>query len=188
MFLDAKKVHLNPRCEQDVYIKLPPECGAPDGTVGKLNYWLYGMRPAAAAWEKHYSELLESKGFIRGEACGVAFHHPQLDVSIAVHGDDFTLCGCKPELIQVQGWLQSWFEIKVRGTLGPDSSDDKEISILGRQVRWTDRGIEFEADHGLPRRGSSTHLEASMVDEEQKFMQKRGDTSWSSGDFVRLEA
>ena len=52
----------------------------------------------------------------------------------------------RAKLIQVQGWLKSWFEIKVRGTLGADQDDEKEISILGRQVRWTDRGIEFEAD------------------------------------------
>ena len=34
----------------------------------------------------------------------------------------------------------------MRGTLGADYDDEKAISILGRQVRWTDRGIEFEAD------------------------------------------
>ena len=66
MFIDAKKAHLNPRCEEDVYIELPEECGAPPGMCGKLNFWLYGFRPAAAAWEKHYSELFESKGFIQG--------------------------------------------------------------------------------------------------------------------------
>jgi hypothetical protein len=31
---------------------------------GKLNYWLYGFRPAAAAWEKLYSEELEGAGFL----------------------------------------------------------------------------------------------------------------------------
>ena len=30
---------------------------------GKLNFWLYGFRPAAAARERHYSEKLESVGF-----------------------------------------------------------------------------------------------------------------------------
>jgi hypothetical protein len=31
MFIDVKKAHLNPRCEEDVYIELPEECGAPPG-------------------------------------------------------------------------------------------------------------------------------------------------------------
>ena len=41
---------------------------------------------------------------------------------------------------------RSWFDIKVQAILGEDSGDDKEVTILGRIVRWTDNGIEFEAD------------------------------------------
>ena len=90
MFIDVRKAHLNPKCEGDVYIELPEECGAPEGMCGKLNYWLYGFRPAAAAWEKHYSELIEGVGFERGVSCGVVFYHAERDISLAVHGDDFT--------------------------------------------------------------------------------------------------
>eukprot|EP00973_Karenia_brevis_P071705 9963982-Karenia_brevis.AAC.1 len=42
--------------------------------------------------------------------------------------------------------MESWFEIKVRAVLGPEEKDDKEVTILGRFVRWTDEGIEYEAD------------------------------------------
>ena len=42
--------------------------------------------------------------------------------------------------------MGGWFEIKVRGMLGPEIGDDKEIVILGRTVRWTEEGIEYEAD------------------------------------------
>ena len=31
MFIDAKKAHLNPKCEDDVYIDLPEEVGAGKG-------------------------------------------------------------------------------------------------------------------------------------------------------------
>ena len=34
MFIDARKAHLNSRCEGDVYIELPEECGHPKGTCG----------------------------------------------------------------------------------------------------------------------------------------------------------
>ena len=93
MFVDARKAHLNPRCEKDEYIELPSECGAGEGMCGKLNFWLYGFRPAAAAWEKHYSRLFEEVGFERGRSCGVVFYHEGRDLSLAVHGDDFTFCG-----------------------------------------------------------------------------------------------
>ena len=42
--------------------------------------------------------------------------------------------------------MESWFEIKVRAILGPGDKDDKEVVILGRRVRWTPKGIEYEAD------------------------------------------
>ena len=55
LFIDAKKAHLNLKVEGDVYIELPEEANCPPGMCGKLNYWLCGFRPAAAAWEKLYS-------------------------------------------------------------------------------------------------------------------------------------
>ena len=30
--------------------------------------------------------------------------------------------------------------------MGPEAKDDKEVTILGRQVRVTEEGIEYEAD------------------------------------------
>ena len=42
--------------------------------------------------------------------------------------------------------MGSWFDIKVRAMLGGDSGDDKEVTILGRIVRWGEKGIEYEAD------------------------------------------
>ena len=37
LFVDAKKLHLNPKCEQNVF---PAEAGAAKGKCGKLNFWL----------------------------------------------------------------------------------------------------------------------------------------------------
>mgnify|MGYP000267371291 CR=1 FL=1 len=59
-FIDVKKAHLNPRCEQDVFMVLPEEARCGLGVCEKLNFWLYGFRPAAAVWEELY-------------ACGVWF-------------------------------------------------------------------------------------------------------------------
>ena len=42
--------------------------------------------------------------------------------------------------------MAPWFDIKVRAILGEDEEDDKEVTILGRIVRWTNEGFEFEAD------------------------------------------
>jgi len=42
--------------------------------------------------------------------------------------------------------MKSKYELTVGGRLGPGPSDAKEISMLNRIVRWTPRGIEYEAD------------------------------------------
>lgn len=131
LFIDVRKAHLNPRCEEPVYIELPGECGVGPGICGRLNYWLYGFRKAASAWEALYSSLLEGVGFKRGVSCGVVFYHPGRDVSLSVHGDDFTFCGVEEDLIWIRGLMESWFDIKVRAMLGPDPSDDKEVVIFG---------------------------------------------------------
>jgi hypothetical protein len=146
MFVDAKKAHLNPKCEKDVYIELPEEAECPEGMCGKLNFWLYGFRPAAAAWENHYADKFEEAGFERGVSCGVVFYHKEKDLSVVVHGDDFTFCGVEEDLLWIKELMEEWFEIKVRAILGQDEGDQKEVVILGRIVRWKDWGIEYEAD------------------------------------------
>ena len=150
LFLDARKVHLNPRCTKDVYIDLPEEAGAAKGRCGKLNFWLYGFRPAASAWEKYYSSLLEEARFIRGLSSPIIFHHPERDISCVVHGDDFTFEGEGVDLKWIQELMKSWFDIKVRAKLGPEAEDDKSVIIWGRMVRWCTWGLSYEADskHG----------------------------------------
>ncbi len=146
LFIDARKAHLNSRCDQDVYIRLPEEAECPEGMCGKLDYWVYGFRPAGAAWEKLYAGKFEGCGFIRGVSCGVVFYHPTRDLSCVVHGDDFSFSGLEEDLIWIRDLMKTWFEIKVRALLGGDVSDDKEVVILGRIVTWTENGIEYQAD------------------------------------------
>ena len=71
--IDVKKAHLVPKCTQDVYVELPAEAGVQEDECGKLIYWLYGCRPAAQAWEEHYSSVLASVGFKRLLSSPIAF-------------------------------------------------------------------------------------------------------------------
>ena len=114
MFIDVRKAHYDPKCDEEVYIQLPEVCKCPEGMCGKLVYWLYGFRPAAAAWERLHSSKLVEVGFERGDSCGVVFYHPGRDLSLAVHGDDYTLCGLDEDLKWIRALMESWFEIKMR--------------------------------------------------------------------------
>jgi hypothetical protein len=104
------------------------------------------MRPAARAWEEDYAGKLEDEGYERGRSVPTVFYHKAKGISGAVHGDDFTFLGYDEDLDELEAALKSWFEIKVRGRLGPDDGDDKEIIILGRLVTWSEDGIRITAD------------------------------------------
>ena len=171
MFIDAKRAHLNPRCSEDVYIELPPEAGEPPGVCGKLEYWLYGFRKAASEWERFYAQKLESMGFRRGEGCPVVFYHPQRDIAVAVHGDDFVLCGLDADLKWAAEGIAKCFEVKVRAVLGEEAGDDSEAVVLGRTVRWKEWGIEYEAD----RRHRKVLLERFGLDEGCKALSVNGE-------------
>ena len=42
--------------------------------------------------------------------------------------------------------MESWYEIKMRGIMGDEDGDLKEITILNRPIRWRGGSIEYEAD------------------------------------------
>ena len=116
LYSDVKKAHLVPKCTQDVYVELPAEAEVEEDECGKLIYWLYGCRPAAQAWEEHYSGVLTTVGFKRLLSSPVAFYHPERDLVGVVHGDDFVFVGV-----------------------------DKELD-LGRKIRWHEWGLTWEGD------------------------------------------
>ena len=66
-----------------------------------MNFWLYGYRQVAAAWEGLYSCKLVECGFERALSCIVFFYHAAKDISCVVHGDDFTFEGGVPDFFWI---------------------------------------------------------------------------------------
>ena len=126
---------------------------------GKLNFWLYGFRKAASAWEDIHVEFMEEAGFRRGVGCSVIFRHEEKDIHGVVHGDDFVFGGND--------------EIKVRVVLGPEDEDQRDEVLLGRFVRWRSWGIEWEAD--VKHRTLQLLLERFGLDGNAKALSVNGD-------------
>jgi hypothetical protein len=145
MYIDVKKAHLNGEVDDNdfAYIMLPKEVG---GGVGRLRRWLYGMRPAASAWEDHYAANLKKEGYERGRAAPTAFVNKVTGVRVVVWGDDFTFLGRERHLKEIGAKMAEWYDIKIRGMMGPDAEDDKEIRILNRVVKWEHDKLIYEAD------------------------------------------
>ena len=73
----------------------------------------------------------------------VAEQLPQHHVRVVVHGD-FTFGTTESELRKMRSRMCEWYDVKVRGTLGSGKRDVREIEILGRSLRWTEEGVEYE--------------------------------------------
>ena len=146
MYLDIKKAHLAPLCQADVYVELPAEAEVQDDECGKLIHWLYGCRPAAQAWEEHYSALLQGNGFKRLQTVPVAFINEEKDLSGVVHGDDFVWEGRDEDLDWVLNLLEKEYELKNRGRLGFGPKDVRKIDILGRVIELSEEGITWKGD------------------------------------------
>ena len=74
------------------------------------------------------------------------FYNKGTETRLVVHGDGFTKSGLRKELMRIRRKMLEWYEIKDRGIMGSGGDELKEVTILGRSLRWTEEGLEYEAD------------------------------------------
>ena len=147
MAIDVSRAYFYAESIWPVFIELPKEDRTPadEGLVGRLNLSLYGTRDAAQNWAVEYTRTLRAAGFVVGKASPCNFQHSTRDLTVTVHGDDFTSSGSEQDLEWLRSVLSTKYEIKCT-ILGPEAHNAQEVKILGRTLRWTDAGIEYEAD------------------------------------------
>ena len=163
MFIDVRKAHLNAVCEEEEWVELPEEFWE-HGRYARLKRWLYGMRKTAAGLEEDYAKIMLNKGFRRGRGAPTVFHNEKTEVQPVVHADDFTFSGTKCELNKMRKKMMEWYDIEDRWTALSGEKEMKEVTILGRQVRWKKDGIEYEADAGH----SAKLMKAEGLEEDSK--------------------
>ena len=129
------------------YVELPVEDPDHGKKVGLLLKHMYGTRKAADGWHCEYAgRLTQEMGFEAGDASACVFLHRARNLRCSVHGDDLTTMGCKEDLDWFVAELKKKYELKEKYRIGPAPTDHKEAVILNRIVRWTDKGLEYEAD------------------------------------------
>ncbi len=129
------------------YVELPAEDKDHGVSVGLLKKHMYGTRRAADGWHCEYAgRLVDDLGFSVGDASACVFYHKARDLRCSIHGDDLTTVGSKVNLDWFKKELEKHYELKEPHRLGPGPSDDREALVLNRVVRWTDDGLEMEAD------------------------------------------
>ena len=134
MFMDATRAHFHSPVREAIYGDLPPEESLP-GYCARLVKSMYGTRQAAANWEAFYGEVLKDAGFLQGTSNPCLFLHPERRVRVWVHGDDFVMLGIHDDLIWFEKMISAKIAMKKTGFLGPDPSDDKEVTCMNRLIR-----------------------------------------------------
>ena len=80
---------------------------------------MYGIRDAAQNWEAAYTDFLTETSFTRGIGSHCVFHSTDRNMTIVVHGDDFTVLGHAMDLDWFRSKITGAFEAKFRARLGP---------------------------------------------------------------------
>ena len=187
-FVDVKKAHLNGKVpdEKYAYVKLL------DGRVWRLRRWLYGMRPAAQAWEEDFTEKLASIGFVRGKSAPTGFFRKDTGCRCVVHGDDFTFLAYDDLGTKIVKDMESWYKLKLRAVLGDENGDDKEVKILNRTLRHVGHGLEYFADerheaeiraeYGIGIESKSSESPAQKEDLREGFVENEDDPELNAQD------
>jgi hypothetical protein len=151
------------------YVELPAE----DPDYGRyvcslLLKHMYGTRRAADGWQQEYASAMISLGFTQGIASPCLFYHKGRDIVTSVHGDDFTSAAEKRHLDWFESALEDKYELKRGGRFGPGPEDSKEITVLNRVLRYTDQGLEYEADQ----RHADLLIKEMKIEDQKDWMIK----------------
>ena len=92
-------------------MSLPPELGLPEHVVATQARCVSGTRDAGMIWEQCYRDALERVGFMSGVLNPCLFKNADRDLSVVVHGDEFTAMGTDTDLDRYTSELARIFEI-----------------------------------------------------------------------------
>ena len=147
--VDVKRAYFNAVIDErdpPTFVSLPKEDEDQSTMCALLVRHMYGTRMAADGWQQEYSTLLIRLGFRQGTASPNLFYNKERTIMCTVHGDDFTSQGPCDQLEWFEKAVAEHYEITVGPRIGPGPNDEKEVRALNRVIRWTDVGVEYEAD------------------------------------------
>ena len=145
---DVSRAHFYADAVRDVYVRLPdedPEAKQP-GVCGKLRKTMYSSLDAAQRWGEHSAQVLDAGGVSRGVASPCHFFQKGLQTYILVHGDDFFIVGRREGRKHALSLLRGAHELSKVVTLGPESSQSRTVSFLGRTLTLRQWRIGYEPD------------------------------------------
>ena len=146
LILDVKRAFLYGDIEDKVYIELPPEDAYyGQGYVGILKKAMYGTRGAPHVWQKVVKRVMTSLGFAMNPIHPCVYYHAERDILVVTHVDDFLCSGSREDMRWMTKEIAKEFEIKSE-TVGSQAGEVREAPFLGRTIRWSEEGYEYEGN------------------------------------------
>lgn len=150
MFIDISRAHFHSLARRRVFVQLPAERRR-EGYCALLLKSMYGTKDAAANSADKVMEVLREMGFKIGVFCPCLCRHDEKDILLFYHGDDFVSEGEDDALEWFKTELSKRLLVKVRGVLGWDDGDLREVTLLNSIVRLTETEagvpcLQWEAD------------------------------------------
>lgn len=140
---DISRAHFYGRAQRKVYVTLPPG-DEQEGYCAILLKTMYGTQDASHVWQQDYTDHLKTAKFEQGKAWTSTFYHPEKDIKLLVHGDDFLVLSDKEGQDYMREVLGKKYEYRCDGTIGENSGD--HLTILNRIVTYKDGTVTYEAD------------------------------------------
>ena len=150
--------------KRDTFVELPEYVHAEflATHVGKLRKALYGTRPAAASWRDELRKGLVNCNLTVGTVSRCCFHNELCSVTGMVHDDDIFVAGPRRDIAKMGATLKRRWETRDQ-MIGPKPSDQRELRILKRTLRWCKDGLVFAANLRRCRRDGTERFETSVV-------------------------
>ncbi len=129
-------------------VMVPAKGLAPPGTGWRALKAMYGTREASKCWGNEVTDTMLAAGCTAVGVVPMTFVHEGHGYVVECHGDDFLSCGSAQALDQLDHVLTEKFDTKVLARIGPPSFGGQatEGPHLGRLIRWTPEGFEWEAN------------------------------------------
>ena len=106
---------------------------------------MYGTRGAPHIWQNMVKRVMSSVGFVMNPLHPCVFHHPEKDMLVVTHVDDFLCSGDRINLKWFAQSLAKEFVIK-HDIIGDRAGELSEAQFLGRTIRRTCEGYEYEGN------------------------------------------
>ena len=147
MINDVSRAFFEAPAHRPICVEVPAEAkvGIEGDVVGYLHKSLYGTRDAAANFQHEVAKFMKGIGYIQSRYSPSIFYHPVHHLRTLVHGDDFMTAGARAGVQWLQQQLATRFTISTK-IVGNGTNEVREARLLGRIVRLTPEGWEYEAD------------------------------------------